>query len=451
MIKEMTEGRPSGLILAFAWPLILGNILQQGYSLIDAAIVGRFVGMNALAAVGASSSVVFLILGFCNGCTGGFGIPISQRFGARDYSGVRRYVSASFWSSAMISVILTLLTTLLCADILHWMRTPDDIFRDAYLYLLVTFIGLPFTMTYNLLSSIIRALGDSRTPFYFLILASVLNVGLDLLFILAFGWGAAGAAVATVISQAVSALLCLVYMYRHYDILRNATDEEKAFDWKRQRALLSIGAPMGLQFSITAIGSIMLQSANNALGVTCVTAFTVAMRIKMMFIGPCENLGIAMATYCGQNLGAGKVFRIKDGVRAAIMMMLLYVSVGNMIMFPFADDFARLFVSASETEVIGKVVQYLHISSPCWIFLGLLCILRYSIQGLGFTKLAMMSGVSEMVARIAVSIWLVPAMGFVGVSMGDPAAWLAACLFLVPAMIAVYRRLRTHGTHSYAI
>ena len=429
------------MILGFAWPLILGSILQQGYNLIDAVIVGHYVGVNALAAVGAGSSVIFLILGFCNGCTGGFGIPIAQSFGAGDHSGLRRYVSASFRVSIAISLAVAMITALLCSNILHWMQTPGVIFHDAYLYLLITFLGIPFTMAYNLLASIIRALGDSRTPFYFLILSALLNVGLDMLFIVNFGWGAAGAAVATVISQAISALLCYVYMYRHFEILRYRSADEKASDWERQKHLLSIGVPMGLQFSITAIGSIMLQSANNALGTASVTAFTVAMRIKMFFISPCENLGVAMATYCGQNFGAGEIQRIRRGLYSALGMILIYVLLGNAVMFAFAGDFTRMFVDAAESEIIAKSVLFLQTSCPFWIFLGTLCVLRYSIQGLGFTRLAMMSGVFEMVARIAASLWLVPALGFKGVCLGDPMAWMAACLFLIPAMSWILHRL----------
>ena len=429
------------MILGFAWPLILGSILQQGYNLIDAVIVGHYVGVNALAAVGAGSSVIFLILGFCNGCTGGFGIPIAQSFGAGDHSGLRRYVSASFRVSIAISLAVAMITALLCSNILHWMQTPGVIFHDAYLYLLITFLGIPFTMAYNLLASIIRALGDSRTPFYFLILSALLNVGLDMLFIVNFGWGAAGAAVATVISQAISALLCYVYMYRHFEILRYRSADEKASDWERQKHLLSIGVPMGLQFSITAIGSIMLQSANNALGTASVTAFTVAMRIKMFFISPCENLGVAMATYCGQNFGAGEIRRIRKGLYSALGMILIYVLLGNAVMFVFAGDFTRMFVDAAESEIIAKSVMFLQTSCPFWIFLGTLCVLRYSIQGLGLTRLAMMSGVFEMVARIAASLWLVPALGFKGVCLGDPMAWMAACLFLIPAMSWILHRL----------
>ena len=278
--KEMTAGPALPLILKFTLPLLLGNLLQQTYSLVDAAIVGKFLGINALASVGASTSVVFLILGFCNGCCGGFGIPVAQKFGARDYSTMRSYVAVSLKLAAGMSVVIALLTSILCEDILRIMRTPENIFEGAYAYLLVTFIGVPCTFFYNLLSSIIRALGDSKTPFWFLLFAAVLNIILDLFCILVLGWGVAGAAIATVFSQGLSAVLCYIYMYRKFEILQG-TPKERRFQSKLAKTLLYIGVPMGLQFSITAIGSIMLQSANNALGTACVAAFTSAMRIKM--------------------------------------------------------------------------------------------------------------------------------------------------------------------------
>ena len=280
--KEMTEGAAWPLIFKFTVPLLLGNILQQTYSLIDAAIVGKFLGINSLASVGASTSVIFLILGFCNGCCGGFGIPVAQKFGARDYDTMRRYVSVSLQLSVVMSVAIALITSIFCADILRMIRTPENILDGAYDYLLVTFIGIPFTFFYNLLSSIIRALGDSKTPFWFLLLSTILNIILDFFCILVLQWGVMGAAIATVISQGISAALCYIYMYRHFQILRGTPDERK-FQPQLAKTLLYIGVPMGLQFSITAIGSIMLQSANNALGTACVAAFTSAMRIKMFW------------------------------------------------------------------------------------------------------------------------------------------------------------------------
>ena len=439
--KEMTSGPCLPLIFNFTLPLLLGNMLQQTYSLIDAAIVGKFLGINALASVGASTSVVFLILGFCNGCCGGFGIPVAQKFGARDYVSMRRLVSVSLKLAGMMSVGIALITCLLCAFILRTMQTPENIFQDAYWYLLITFIGVPCTFFYNLLSSIIRALGDSKTPFWFLLFSTILNVLLDLLCILVFHWGVAGAAIATVFSQGVSAVLCYFYMYRKFKILR-MQPADKRFRPELARQLIFVGVPMGLQFSITAIGSIMLQSANNALGTACVAAFTAAMRIKMFFLCMLESLGIAMATFCGQNYGAGKPERIWTGVKAASLMMIVYVAAVAIILWGFSEKFVLLFVDPSETEIIADAALFLHISVSFFPVLGLLCILRYSIQGAGYTKLAMFSGVSEMIARILVSVVAVPLWGFWAVCFGDPTAWVFADAFLIPAFIYVYRRLR---------
>ena len=439
--KEMTSGPCLPLIFNFTLPLLLGNMLQQTYSLIDAAIVGKFLGINALASVGASTSVVFLILGFCNGCCGGFGIPVAQKFGARDYVSMRRLVSVSLKLAGMMSVGIALITCLLCAFILRTMQTPENIFQDAYWYWLFTFIGGPCSFIYLLLSCSIRALGDSKTPFWFLLFSTILNVLLDLLCILVFHWGVAGAAIATVFSQGVSAVLCYFYMYRKFEILR-MQPADKRFRPELARQLIFVGVPMGLQFSITAIGSIMLQSANNALGTACVAAFTAAMRIKMFFLCMLESLGIAMATFCGQNYGAGKPERIWTGVKAASLMMIVYVAAVAITLWGFSEKFVLLFVDPSETEIIADAALFLHISVSFFPVLGLLCILRYSIQGAGYTKLAMFSGVSEMIARILVSVVAVPLWGFWAVCFGDPTAWVFADAFLIPAFIYVYRRLR---------
>ena len=440
-VKEMTAGRIFPQLFYFTLPLLMGNLLQQTYSLVDAAIVGRFLGIDSLAAVGASSSVVFLILGFCNGCCGGFGIPVAQKFGARDYATMRRCVVVSLQLAAAMSLILAVVTGILCDDILRLMRTPDNIFDGAYIYLLITFIGIPCTFFYNLLSSIIRALGDSKTPFWFLLFSAVLNIVLDLFTILTLGWGVAGAAIATVFSQGLSAVLCYVYMMRRFDILRT-TPAERRFSWPIARILLGIGVPMGLQFSITAIGSIMLQSANNALGTACVAAFTAAMRIKMFFMCPFESLGIAMATFAGQNYGAGRPERILQGVKAAALMALAYWVFTFCVLMFGSETVALLFVDASETEILYDTALFLHVSVTFFPVLGLLCILRYTIQGAGFTNLAMLSGVSEMVARILVSVFAVPMWGYIAVCFGDSTAWIFADAFLIPAFIYVYKKIQ---------
>ena len=440
-VKEMTAGRIFPQLFYFTLPLLMGNLLQQTYSLVDAAIVGRFLGIDSLAAVGASSSVVFLILGFCNGCCGGFGIPVAQKFGARDYATMRRCVVVSLQLAAAMSLILAVVTGILCDDILRLMRTPDNIFDGAYIYLLITFLGIPCTFFYNLLSSIIRALGDSKTPFWFLLFSAVLNIVLDLFTIITLGWGVAGAAIATVFSQGLSAVLCYVYMMRRFDILRT-TPAERHFSWPIARILLNIGVPMGLQFSITAIGSIMLQSANNALGTACVAAFTAAMRIKMFFMCPFESLGIAMATFAGQNYGAGRPERILQGVKSASLMALAYWVFTFCVLMFGSETVALLFVDASEAEILKDTALFLHVSVTFFPVLGLLCILRYTIQGAGFTNLAMLSGVSEMVARILVSVIAVPVWGYIAVCFGDSTAWIFADAFLIPAFIYVYKKIR---------
>ena len=436
----MTKGQPFVLILQFAWPLLLGNILQQFYSLVDAAIVGQYLGMNALAGVGASSSVLFLILGFSNGTASGFGIPIAQAFGAEDHLQMRRYVRVCYYAGIIISVMLATVCSLLCSNILHWMQTPEEIYQDAYTYLLITFITIPCNLIYNLLASIIRALGDSKTPFYFLLLASVLNILLDLLFVIAFDMGVGGAALATAVAQTVSIIVCVIHMKRNYPILRGEMSPFSIFDvW----IMLGFGIPFGLQFSITAIGSMMLQAANNALGTACATAFTAAMRIKLFFICPFENLGVAMATYCGQNLGAKKLERIVSGIKDAMLMMFVYWLVTMVILLPFARDISAIFIYRSETQILDYSEQFMHISCLCYLFLGTLVIFRYALQGLGYTRLAMCSGVSELIARALISLLLVPPLGFLGVCIGDPAAWVAANIFLFPAFFTVYRRLKT--------
>jgi putative MATE family efflux protein len=440
-VNDMTAGSPTRDIIRFALPLICGYILQQLYLIIDAAIVGRFIGVGALAAVGASSSIMFLIMGFCNGSCAGFAIPVAQSFGAKDYTAMRSYVSNALRLSALIAVVLTLVTCLLCSPILKMVNTPHDVFSDAWTFLFLNFIAIPFTIAYNVLSGFIRALGNSRQPFYFLIFSSIVNILLDFLFIIMMHLGVAGAGLATMLSQAVSAWLCLTYIKKKMQLLI-PQGSERRYNKALALRLLNNGIPMGLQFSITAIGIIMLQSANNALGTLYVAAFTASMRVKYLFTCVFENIGVAMATYCGQNIGAQKVSRVSLGIRSAIKIMLVYFVITMLLIMPFADYMMMLFVDDSETAIITNAAMFMRIAAYFYPALGLLTILRYSIQGLGYSNLSMMSGVMEMIARCGVSIFLVPALGFLGVCYGDPVAWVAADVFLVPAMIMLYRHLK---------
>lgn len=440
-INDMTVGSPTRGILKFAIPLILGYILQQMYLIIDAAVVGRFVGVKALAGVGASTSIMFLIMGFCNGACAGFAIPVAQSFGAKNYHEMRQYVSNAVRISAVIAVVITILTCLFCARILRVVNTPEECFADAYVYLLFNFIAIPFTIAYNSLSGFIRALGNSKQPFYFLIFSSVVNIVLDVVFIIVFGMGVEGAAIATLLSQVFASLLCTLYIKRHMQILI-PKGSERAYDDHKVGRLLANGVPMGLQFSITAIGSIMLQSANNALGTVYVAAFTASMRIKYLFTCVFENIGVAMATYCGQNIGARRLDRINLGLRSAIKVMLIYFVFTFVVIYPFADYMMMLFVKSGETAIVENAALFMRIANYFYPVLGLLTILRYSIQGLGYSNLSMLSGVMEMIARCGVSFWLVPAWGFLGVCYGDPVAWIMADLFLIPAMWWLYHHLK---------
>lgn len=440
-INDMTVGSPTRDITRFAVPLICGYILQQMYLIIDAAIVGRFVGVNALAGVGASTSIMFLIMGFCNGACAGFAIPVAQEFGAKDFSKMRCYVSNAIRIAAVIAVVITVITCIFCDRILHLVNTQQEVFLDAYVFLMLNFLTIPFTVAYNVLSGFIRALGDSKQPFYFLIVSSVLNIVLDFILILGMGMGVEGAGIATMLSQAFASVLCWLYIRKHMTVLI-PRGEERAYDDRKVGRLLNNGIPMGLQFSITAIGSIMLQSANNALGTVYMASFTASMRIKYLFTCVFENIGVAMATYCGQNIGARKLDRINSGIRAAIKISLVYFAFTFAVLYPFADWMMLLFVDGSKTEIISNAALYMRISCFFFPLLGLLTVLRYSLQGLGYSNLSMMSGVMEMIARCGVSLWLVPAFGFLGVCYGDPTAWAAADLFLIPAIILVYKKLK---------
>lgn len=438
----MTTGSPARHILSFAVPLICGYMLQQMYLIIDAAIVGRFIGVGALAAVGASTSITFLILGFCNGCCSGFAIPIAQSFGARDYAAMRSYVYNSIRLSVIIAVVLTILMSLLCTPILQLVETPKDIFGDAYKFLLITFFTIPFIIAYNLLSGWMRSLGNSRVPFYFLVLSSLINIILDFILIVGYKTGVEGAAFATMISQALAAYWCYMYIRKKMPVLLPKA-EERNYQKTKVLTLLNNGIPMGLQFSITAIGIIMLQRANNALGTLYVATFVASLRVKYFFTCVLENLGVAMATYCGQNLGARKIQRIVMGIRSSLKISVVYVAASVVIMYFFAKDFTYLFVDSSHTDIVNNATMYLQINSYFYLLLGILTIFRYSIQGLGYSNLSMCSGVAEMIARTGVSLWLVPALGFFGVCLGDPVAWLFADLFLIPAFIILYHHIKT--------
>ncbi|WP_343249837.1 MATE family efflux transporter [Diplocloster hominis] len=440
MTKDMTVGTPYRLILRFTLPILCGSLFQQLYNMADAVIVGRYLGIRALSSVGASSSLIFLIIGFCTGMCTGFAIPAAQSLGAGKLSQMRKFAFNSFYLSGIFAVVITVVTAVFCRDILILIRTPESILKGAWDYLFVIFLGIPFTILYNLLASILRALGDSKSPFLFLTAAAVINIGLDLLFITVFDWGVMGAAIATITSQAVSGVLCIQCIVRKFPELKADSEERKPAK-RHMLKLLNLGLPMGLQTSITAIGSIMLQSAVNHLGEVSVASYTAALKIKYLFLSVFEAVGTAMATYVGQNLGAGRLDRIREGVRSAILIQCIYAVAAAIVLHLGGRYIAMLFVDGAETEVLDNVQMFLNISSMFYITLGVLWVLRSAIQGMGYGKSAIFSGVSEMVARTAMSLFFIPQMMFLGVCWTDQIAWMAADLFLIPAYLFImYRR-----------
>ena len=447
MTKNWTVGSPMRLILGFALPTLLGMLFQQFYNLMDTMIVGKLLGAQALAAVGSTSSISFFVIGFCTGVCSGFAIPVAQKLGAGDFSRMRRFVANAAYLAAAFAAVLTVATALLCRTILTLMHTPADIFADAYAYIFIIFMGIPTTFLYNLLAGIIRSLGDSRTPVYFLALASFLNIFLDFALILWFEAGVAGAAIATVVSQGISGAACLALMVKKYPVLR-MNREERRLNRSACGTLCAMGVPMGLQYSITAIGSIVLQSAVNTLGSTYVAAVAAGTKLFQLLCCPFDAMGATMATYCGQNVGAWKLDRLGQGIRACTVLGAV-CAVGCFAgMLLGSDAGAMLFLDPAEPQLellVSLTSQYIVINTAFFFPLALVNILRFSIQGMGYSVFAILAGVLEMIARAVVAWLFVPPLGYTAACFASPAAWVAADLFLIPACMACIARLRRMG------
>lgn len=448
-IKDLTVGNPLKLIIGFSIPIFFGMMFQQFYSVMDTVIVGQTLGVEALAAVGATGSITFLIFGFCNGIASGFAIPVAQRFGAKDEKGLKLAIANSVYLGIVLSVVVTLLVTTFCRSLLEFLNTPSDIIDAAYSYLIVVLWGIPVTFFYNLFSGFMRSLGDSKTPVVFLVLASVVNIVLDYVFIVGLHTGVEGAAYATVISQLLATVLSAVFMVKKYDVIR-MTREERRKDFQCMMQLLYMGIPMGLQYSITAVGSVILQTAVNGLGSNAVAATTTGCKIACFFLVLFDALGSTMATYSGQNMGAKKLDRVSKGLYIACTIGVIYSIFASAFLATFGDRFALLFMDASETEIIANVAVYLKVESGFYILLTLVNCIRFTIQGMGFSLFAVMAGVMEMVARVIVAFALVPAFGFVGACLASPIAWVLADAFLIPAFFYVRKKVqkRFEGTAS---
>ena len=434
MTHDLTSGKPLKMVLQFTIPVLLGLLLQQVYSVVDTAIVGHALGVMALGGVGATSSVNYLVIGFCTGLCTGMAIPVAQAFGANDVRQLRRYIGNCVWLCVIVSAVLLALTLPACRLLLTAMGTPEEEMSYAFDYIFVIFIGIPAIILYNMGACVLRALGDSRSPVWFLAIASLINIVLDLLTVRVLDWGVRGAAVATVVSQAVSGVLCVWYMRRRFPVLRMEKDDWRLRSREASR-LLGMGVPVGLQCSITAIGSVILQTAVNSLGAICVAGVAAATKLFQLFCCPYDALAMAATNFVGQNLGAGKYDRIRQGIFACCLLGVVYCAV-HFLLAQFGTPYAiLLFIRPEEAEaVLPFAWKMCRMDAYFGLFLMLVNVLRLSIQGMGYSRLSLLSGVLEMVARIFISVWAVPQFGFAAACMANPLAWVLANCFLIPGV-----------------
>ena len=447
MTNDMTTGNPVKLILLFSIPLLIGNIFQQFYSMVDTIIVGRFIGVEALAAVGTTSSMVFLVNGFVMGLTSGFAVLISQKYGAKDEVGVKEAVASSIILSIIATILVTFISVLSAKPLLTLMNTPSNIKKDASTYIIILYAGNIAIIFYNMMAAILRALGDSKTPLYFLIVSSVLNIILDLVLIINFKMGVAGAAYATVISQGVSAILCVIYTYKRYKILRLKKDDFKVKK-KYYRKHLKVGIPMALQFSITSIGIMTVQSAINIFGSTVIASYAASSKVLQLVMQPATTLGVTMATYCGQNIGAKRYDRIKEGVKKCVQISIITCVISAIILIFLGKYFVMMFVSNPDAVILSYAQQVLNISAIFFIPLGLIFVYRNALQGIGDSFIPMMAGVYELVARAIVAFTLPKVLEFMGICLADPVAWFAA---VIPLAYTYYKREKSFKHESEKI
>lgn len=427
--KDMTVGNPIKLILLFSIPVIIGNIFQQFYSMVDAIIVGQYVGSDALAAVGSTGSLVFTTIGFSLGLTIGFSIIISQKFGAHDMQAVRKVIAMSIYLSLIFAIFMTITGVVLARPVLQMLNTPDDILDYATSYLQFMYAGSAGLIFYNLFACILRAIGDSKTPLWFLILASVLNVGLDLLFVIVIPMGTSGVGLATTLSQSISAILCALYAWKKHEELR-MSKEDFIWDTAIVKHLLKFGTQSAFQNSVTGIGIVIVQVAVNGFGTVFVAAYTSASKIQLLVIQPLISLGNAMSTYCAQNLGAGKLDRIKEGVHKSLILVVIFTLIAVVCCYGFGDVLTTMFVGEEEVEVIEYSFAYLRRISLFYIVLGLLFVYRSSLHGIGNAMLPMLSGFLELLMRFGATLIFPVIFGFAGIPYVELSAWLGATILL---------------------
>lgn len=439
MAKDMTIGSPAKQILYFSIPLLIGNLFQQFYNMADTFIVGRTLGSNALAAVGCTGGLTFLLQGFATGTTAGMSIVTAQHFGAQDEEGVKRSFAVSCLISILVTIVLTIFGLLATGPLLRILRTPAEIFDDAYRYFIFIVGGLASCMLFNLMSNAMRAVGDSISPLVFLVIACVLNIILDWTFILHLGMGVEGAAVATLVAQFLSGFLCIFYIKWKVPVLQIGMKHFKctAEDW---RLHFKLGLPMGFQSSIIALGTIVVQFALNTLGTTEIAAYTAASKLDNLGILPLMSFGIAMATYVGQNHGANKPHRIRQGIFQCSLMSIAFAIFIGIIDVCFGDNLSALFLTG-DAVAIKLSHEFLIVNGVCYSLLALLFVFRYSLQGLGYSFVPTVAGIAELVMRSICAIALTSVIGYAGTCIANPLAWIGSLTPLSIALIPILKRM----------
>ncbi len=441
-VRSMTEGNPGKLILGFSIPLMAGNIFQQLYTVVDTMVVGKFLGVQALAALGAADWLNWMMLGIIQGLTQGFGIRMAQEFGARDYKGLRRTAGGSGLLAVLAAVILVIGGQWMARPVLVLLQTPKEILGDTLLYIRIMFLGVPIVMAYNLLACMLRSMGDSKTPLNAMIIASLINIGLDVLFVFEFQWGIGGAAFATLIAQLISSVFCLWHI-RRIEILRISRGDIR-LDGELARRLLGLGFPMAFQNAIIAVGGMIVQAVVNRFGVVFIAGFTATNKLYGLLEIAATSYGYSVVTYVGQNLGAGKMKRIKDGTRAAVLISIVTALVIAAVMIFFGKVILGWFISGTPRqmeEAMEIAYMYLVIMSGMLPILYILHVVRSAIQGMGNTFLPMLSGVAEFIMRTG-SAWLIPlVLGERGIFWAEPLAWLGADVVLIISYFVVIREM----------
>lgn len=440
-MKKMLSGSPMRQILKFSIPILFSRLLQQLYSLVDTMIVGRYLGVDALAAVGSTWALNYIIVDFCTGTCIGLGIPVSQEYGAGNESEMRKFFKNGMYFAIALATVMTISTTLLCDYFLEWSNISDKIHLDAFHYIIVIFAGLPFAILYNFYFGVLMALGDSRIPSIIMAISTVINLILDFVFVVGMKMGVAGAALATIVSELFAGIFCLWWLKKNYPMFR-CNKEESQLSLSRMKYIISVSVPMGLQYAVVAIGAVIMQSSINALGEIEVAAYSAGVKIKGLLLCPINALGSALSTFVAQNFGAHNIERIKKGVCDTVIAGLIYAVVVAVTSVFFAKPAALLFMDAENIEVIEQTELFIRMIAVFMVELAVLFPVRYAVQGMGFGRYSIFSGAAEMLARLLMALFVVPLYGFMAVCVSEGLTFLGGILVIVPVYIVLIRKVR---------